>query len=330
MIKNRRPSWNTTNHRSQGDPNRPMKESHSASETLNMSRVREAACAMRRVTMQVLAGVVLTVATTGPLHAQTFTAPAWADSFVVIAPGPQYAKGSLYRALAGAHNRDMWATRIRVPMLSLERFAGGLTPLEAHTGSQTQSVRFQGADGRIYQFRSVDKDPTVTLPPELSRTVAARTLQDGVSASHPVGALVASALLEAAAVLHPEQTLVVLPDDPALGSFRETFGGVLGMIEERPKDSDNPKATFAGAHSVVSPTKLFTRLDRSPEDRVDAPAFLTARLVDILMGDRDRHRAQFYWATFSDGLPRMWLPISRDHDEAFVKIDGPVLDIVSL
>jgi hypothetical protein len=270
---------------------------------------------------------------TGPsdVRGQTFSSsPSWADSFVVVAPGPQYAKGGLYRALFGAHNRDLWATRVRVPVLPLDRFAGGLTPIQSHAGSQTQSLRFQGADGRQYQFRSVDKDPTIALAPELRRTAAAKVLQDGVSTSHPVGALVASALLEAAGVLHVEQTLAVLPDDPALGEFRKDFAGVFGMIEERPSDGTERRTAFAGARNVISPATLFARLDRSPDDRVDARAFLVARLMDILMGDRDRHRDQFRWATFSDSSPLMWLPISRDHDEAFVKIDGPVLDVVRL
>jgi len=41
---------------------------------------------------------------------------------------------------------------------------------------------------------------------------------------------------------------------------------------------------------VISATGLFRRVDGSPNDRVDASAFLRARLMDIWMGDRDRHR----------------------------------------
>jgi hypothetical protein len=256
--------------------------------------------------------------------------PAWADSFVVIAPGPQYGKGGLFRLIAGGHNRDLWTTEIRVPILNLRRFANGLTPLEAHAGSQTKSLRFQGTDGRQYQFRSVDKDPTALLAPELQRTGVAKVLQDGVSTSNPVSALVASALLGAAGVLHVEQTLAVLPDDPALGEFRADFKNVFGMIEERPDEAGDESASFAGARRVISPTRLFERLDAGPDDRVDARAFLVARLMDILMGDRDRHRDQFRWASFNDGRPTWWKPISRDHDEAFVKIDGPVLDVMRL
>jgi hypothetical protein len=96
------------------------------------------------------------------------------------------------------------------------------------------------------------------------------------------------------------------------------------MIEEHPDDKAD--AAFAGARQVLNATHMFERLDRGPEDRIDARAFLAARLMDMLMGDRDRHRDQFRWALI-DSLGRTrWQPISRDHDEAFVKIDGPILE----
>jgi hypothetical protein len=155
----------------------------------------------------------------------------------------------------------------------------------------------------------------------------ARLQRDGVSSSHPAASLVASALLEAAGVLHVPQVFAVMPDDPALGEYRAEFKGMLGMIEERPSEEAE---TFAGARRIISPTKLFERIDRSPEDRVDARALLAARLVDIFMGDRDRHRDQWRWASFERGKPTLWQPISRDHDEAFVNLDGPVLAVTRL
>ena len=254
--------------------------------------------------------------------------PRGADQVDVI-PGAQYDRGGLYRSLFGAHWRDLWATPVRVQVLDLETFAGGLTPVRAHTGSQTTSLRLLGADGRQYQFRSVDKDPTGILAPELRRTIAARVLQDGVSSSHPVGSLPASVLLEAAGVLHVKQTLAVLPDDPALGEFREDFAGLFGMIEERPDENEEEGAAFAGAIRVTGATRFFERINASPRHRPNVRAFLTARLVDIFLGDRDRHRDQFRWAQMSEGDPVMWEPISRDHDEAFVRIDGPLMGILA-
>jgi hypothetical protein len=254
---------------------------------------------------------------------------------VVLAPGPQYRRSPAVEGILGRHYRALWATPIHVPVLDLRTFGGGLTPVRAHAGSQTPSLRFTGADGRTYQFRSVDKDPTAHLAPELRRSFAARALQDGVSASHPVGSLVASALLGAVDVLHVDQTLVVLPDDAALGEYRRDFAGVFGMIEDRSDDIAVPDATSdegaAGAQTrVISPTKLYERVDHAPDDRVDARAFLAARVMDIFMGDRDRHRDQFRWARRDSADVTYWEPISRDHDEAFVKLDGPVLELASL
>ena len=141
------------------------------------------------------------------------------DSTVVLAPGSKYAKSGMWTVVAGEHYRDLWTTPIRVPVLDLHRFAGGLTPVEEHTGSQTKSLRLVGADGREYQFRSVNKDPAARLPRELQGTAYARVLQDGVSASFPAAPLVANSLLQAAGVLVQKQVLVVMPDDAALGEF---------------------------------------------------------------------------------------------------------------
>jgi Omp85 superfamily domain len=256
--------------------------------------------------------------------------PSWAQGFVVVAPGPQYAKGALSAALRGRHYRDLWATPIRVPVLDLRRFAGGLVPISAHSGSQTKSLLLRGADGREYQFRSVDKDPTATLAPELRTTAYGKSLRDGVSASFPAAPLVANALLEAGGVMSIRDTLALMPDDPGLGEFRSAFKGVLGLIEQRPSDAGGPDGSSGAPVKVISPTKLFQRIDASPDDRVDARAFLRARLMDIFMGDRDRHRDQFRWAAIGNGHPTLWQPISRDHDEAFVQLDGPALDIARL
>ena len=248
------------------------------------------------------------------------------DSSVVLAPGPQYRRSAFAEGILGRHYRELWATPIHFRVLDLKRFGGGLTPVSAHAGSQTRSLRFAGGDGRTYQFRSIVKNPLTQLAPELQNSVAAWALLDGASSSHPASLLVASALLEAAGVLHVEQTLVILPDDPALGEYRSEFAGKFGMIEEHPDDKADAASAFAGARLVLNATHMFERLDRGPEDRVDARAFLAARLMDMLMGDRDRHRDQFRWALI-DSLGRTrWQPISRDHDEAFVKLDGPILE----
>ncbi len=99
---------------------------------------------------------------------------------------------------------------------------------------------------------------------------------------------------------------------------------MLGTIEERPRDDG---AAFEGASEVISTTKLLKETEDSPTDRVDAVAFLTARLVDMFIGDWDRHVDQWRWARFGDTRPRQWVPIPRDRDQAFARYDGLLLTV---
>lgn len=248
-----------------------------------------------------------------------------------VVPGANYAAGGFRRFFLGDHYRDIWTTEIDVPYLDLKTFAGGLEPVSAHRGSQTTSLRMRGADGRRYQFRGVYKNATNRLDPVFQGTLVADLLQDGASASHPVGALVVAPLLEAVGVMHPTPFLAVMPDDPALGDFREAFRGLLGIIEERPNEEDEAGAGgFGHALRVIGPDRLFERLDDGPDDLVNARSFLKARMMDILIGDRDRHRDNWRWALMADeGEPRIWEPISRDHDEAFVNADGLLIVIAT-
>src|SRR5262249_13171629 len=98
----------------------------------------------------------------------------------------------------------------------------------------------------------------------------------------PAAAIIASALLDAAAVEHPRPRFFVMPDDPRLGAYREEFAGLLGTVEVRPDDA-------------VESEDFFDSLQASPRHRVDARAYLKARLMDLLMGDWDRHAGNWRW-----------------------------------
>jgi hypothetical protein len=277
----------------------------------------------------ILAAALAAVPVTAQQPADTAAAAeaAGAGDTVSITPGAHYRAGGLHNLFFGRHYRDLWATPIRVERLDLDRFAGGLRPTRVGGGKQTQSLRFAGADGREYQFRSVDKDPSPLLPESLRHTVAQRIFQDQISAGHPAAALVVSPILAAAGVLHSEPRLVVLPDSPALGEFRAQFAGLLGTLEERPTD-EGPG--FAGASKIVSTEDLFDRLEHHQDEHVDTRAFLAARLIDLLLGDWDRHQDQWRWARLGDGRTAPWTPIPRDRDQAFSRYDGLLLGLARL
>ncbi|MGH7597360.1 MAG: BamA/TamA family outer membrane protein, partial [bacterium] len=136
---------------------------------------------------------------------------------VTVAAGSEYEAGGLHQFFFGAHYRDLWTTPLQVEVLDFSRFAGGLTPSKRGGGQQTKSLRFLGKDGKQYAFRSINKDPTKVLPPELQETLARSIVQDQISSAHPYAALVVGPLAKALGVLYAEPRLVMLPDDPKLG-----------------------------------------------------------------------------------------------------------------
>src|SRR5690606_29834440 len=111
--------------------------------------------------------------------------------------------------------------------------------------------------------------------------------------------------------------------DPALGQFREEFAGMVGLIEERPDEREGDLPGFGGFTKIVGTTTLIERLEESPDNRLDETGYLTARLVDLMVGDWDRHYDQWRWAEVEEGggITRS-RPIPRDRDYAFADYAG--------
>jgi len=242
--------------------------------------------------------------------------------YVTIIPGERYAANGLHELFFGEHWRDVWATPIKVEILNLDEFAGGLTPIIKGGGMQTKSLQFRGNDGKIWKFRSVDKDPSKVLPEDLQESIAEDLVKDQISSANPFAPLVVVPLLDAVNVLEAEPKLVFLPDVEKLGEFRKEFGGMLGFIEEHPSEGQDDEAGFENAIDVKGTYKLFDHLAKKRNQKIDAEEFLKARLMDILLGDWDRHMDQWRWAEYEKSEGKIWKPIPRDRDQVFSKYDG--------
>jgi hypothetical protein len=256
--------------------------------------------------------------------------PAAAQDTTVVA-GARYRAGGLVRVFNGDEYRAEWTTPVRVPFLDPTTFAGGLTVEQAGGGMATESLRMRGADGREYLFRSVDKTAERGLPEDLHDSFVEWIVQDLVSAKHPGAAHLVPPLLQAVGVLHVVPRTYVMPDHPFLGEFREQFAGRLGEVEERPEDAQvddeepnrpRPARSFANADRVVGTERLLERLEEDPDERVDSRDYLAARLVDLIVGDWDRHADQWRWAGYERGDRWTWRPIPRDRDNALSDYEG--------
>ena len=224
------------------------------------------------------------------------------------------------RWLLGSKYRDLWATPVEIEVLDMSTAGGGLEPVMRVGGLQTPGLALKGADGRSYSFRATVKDPAAAIPVEFQGSGVEVIADDLMSSSIPGSDVLVPPFAEAVGVLHVEPRLVILPDDERLGEFREEFAGLVGTFMEYPTTG------FAGSTAVLSPKEFLAARRAGPEGLVESRAYLRARLLDLLIGDWDRHHKQWRWARIPglDGLQ----PIPEDRDQAFSAYDGLVMNSV--
>ena len=246
-----------------------------------------------------------------------------ANRTITVAANIQYNRVSKFkRIMFGDHYRNEWATPVDVEILDASLFAGGLTPERMGGGHQTKSLRLQGADGKEYVLRSVNKDPSKAIVQELRGTFAEDVVQDQISSANPFAPMVVSVLADAAGIIHSQPRLVYVENSPQLGEYASTFAETLCLLEERPAGKEENNEAFSHANNILNSEKLFEKVFTNSEHRVDEKAFLKARLFDMLIGDWDRHEDQWLWAAFKEGNYTMYRPIPRDRDQAFSSMDG--------
>jgi hypothetical protein len=234
------------------------------------------------------------------------------------------------RWLLGDDYRDLWTTPIEVEVLDLQTFAGGLEPVMRIGGQQTLGLALKGRDGRDYSFRSVDKDYSDrVVPPAFQDTIIEEIIQDQIAANFPGVQVVTFPIERAAGVLAlPDPRLVLMPDDPALGEFREKFAGVLGVITEFPQPVSDTNPGFSGATEILSPDQFWEERQAGTRNLPDTRAFLRARLLDILFNDWDRHHRQWRWVRFPDQT--LLQPLPEDRDQVFTDFRGMMLEVARL
>jgi len=238
-----------------------------------------------------------------------------------VVAGKEFDRGGSWRYWFGEGYRKAWTTPADVPVLDLKAEAGGLTPLRQVGGFQTEGLAMKGANGRGYTFRKLQKHPERVLPKEWQDSELKAIAIDQTSAAHPAATVIIGSLAQSVGILFYGSRLAVMPDDPALGQFRKTFGGTVGTFDEYITPG------YKGITEIASSFELWKRWrEGGPENRVDSRAVLKARLFDLVVGNWDRHQAQWRWARIP-GQP-LWEPLPEDADQAFTRYEGKAMGAV--
>jgi hypothetical protein len=232
--------------------------------------------------------------------------PAGADSIKAgVHPSYNNVVG-FHRMLFGENYRKDWAIPVTMPVLRISKLYGGLTPVREGGGMQSRSLRLTDASGKEWVLRSVEKIPDKVVPENLRGTFVVDWVGDEFSGQEPFSALVVPPLAKAARVPYTNPVIGVVADDPALGRYGELFTGMICLVEER--DPAGPSDNTI---------KFKKELMQSYDARFDGEQFLRARLLDLLLGDWDRHEDQWRWAVARDGNARKYIAVPRDRDQVF-------------
>ncbi len=227
----------------------------------------------------------------------------------------------LKKFFMGQNYRKEWSTPVNMKVLDMKTEKGGLKIVSLGGGQQTRSLRLEDKSGREWVLRGVNKNIGKALPQEFRGTAAEDFAPELNSAAHPYGALVVPNLAKPLQLLTAKPELFFVPDDPNLGIYRLLFANTVCLLEERNFALSDDKSN--------STNKIFTKIIDDNDHRPDQPKVLTARLLDILIGDFDRHFDQWRWGTGDTGKGKLYYPIPRDRDQAFFNSEGKIFRAVT-
>jgi hypothetical protein len=250
------------------------------------------------------------------LNAQesTHTSPIYSTSDSVVSNiSSKYTSNSfLHRFIMGKNYRKTWNTPVKFPVFYLSKSPFTIEKLGG--GQQTKSLRLKDQQGRDWVLRTVDKTVEKAIPKITRNTLVEKVVQDMVSASFPYGHVIVGQLSKAAGIIAPEPKLYFVADDTALGPYRSIFAHTICDLEQREPTPDN---------SDTKSTETVLEKTRSESDHlVRQKEYLRTRLMDVLVGDWDRHDDQWRWGVIDSTNEKIYYAIPRDRDNAFFHSGG--------
>jgi len=236
----------------------------------------------------------------------------------------KYSQGKLTQSLMGPGYRKEWNEPVSADLLDIDKYDGGMKPYDIGGGLQTMSIKFKSANGKKYAFRVLDKQPEKSLTEIARESVYKNIVQELITTMHPYSPLVAHHLIEQTDIIHIKPELFILDNHLLLNGKYKSFVGKLGTLEEKPKGKSKKRTGFAEADDVVSSFEMFAKLRKSRKHRLDKMSYAKARLMDMYLGDWDRHEDNWKWAVFEEGDKKVYKPIPKDRDHVFSKWTGMI------
>lgn len=242
------------------------------------------------------------------------------EDSIKVAVNPKFDNvSSFHRKLFGENYRKDWSTETKLPVIKLSSIHGGLTPMQRGGGQQSRSLRLLDKKGNEWTLRSVNKYVQGVLPEGMQETFVKDVVADAMSAQHPYSALIVPVLADAVGVPHTNPIIGLVAPDSLLGPYQKDFENTICLLEEREPIGESE-----------STSKLYREFFKDNDYTLDSVTFLKAKLLDLFIGDWDRHEDQWRWRAVKDGNKKRYIPVPRDRDQVFHVMEGILPSIATL
>jgi hypothetical protein len=231
------------------------------------------------------------------------------------AANPSFTKiNGIKKLFMGENYRAEWRTPVNMKVFNLKKEKGGMTIVSLGGDGQSTSLRLKDASGKEWTLKSINKNLTKILPETIQGGIVKVSVTEFNSAAFPYSSFIVPPLLKNLNLQTPNPELFFVPDDPAFSFYRKLFADKVCTLEEREPSSDGS--------NTISTAKVFGKMIDENDHRPDQAATLRARLLDIVIGDFDRHFDQWKWSISDTGKGKIYTPIPKSREMAFFYSKG--------
>ena len=239
-----------------------------------------------------------------------------------VAANPNYGKiGGFKKLFMGENYRAEWSTPVNMKVLNIKKEKGGMSIVSLGGDGQSTSLRLKDVSGKEWTLKSVNKNFTRLLPEAFQGSIVKSTITEFNSSVYPYSSFIVPPLQEKLELQSPHPELFYVPDDPAFSFYRKLFADKVCTLEEREPSADGS--------NTISTAKVFSKMIDENDHLPDQAVTLRARLLDMMIGDFDRHFDQWKWSTDDTGKGKIYVPIAKSREMAFFYSKGLQMKLFS-
>lgn len=240
-----------------------------------------------------------------------------------VAPASlKYKKSTAFKIYFGNNYRIDWTIPVKMPVLDINKERGGLTITKLKGGFETISLFMVTKDSTQLVLRTIDKDLKKLVPGFYKNTPMQTVIQDIISNAEPYAPFTVPVMADALGIICAHPKLFYINDNPDFGKYRELYAGKVCLLEER-----WPVRPGTKHESMESP---LLEVPKDNKNIVLQKEVLKARLLDMILGDWDRHPGQWYWGSFDSIGNRYFYPVPVDRDMTYFHSTGLFVKVTRL